>query len=176
MATESLTKMQVPEGGDSVAPLADLFEALANSARVPVPVANATEMAQVVSAASTAGFAASTTSPMFFYRTDDKRLYVHDGASGQPVTPIAGKSPAAVLSGSVTLEHTGAGTEGATVNFPGGYFTAAPEVTFSVGPSTAVFDQATMGAVSTSSAQLFVTTSTARTFTLRWTAIQTPVI
>lgn len=176
MATESLTKMQVPEGTDSVAPLADLFTALADSARVPIPVASGTELAQVVTAASTAGFAATAAKPMFFYRTDTKRMYVHDGSSAQPISAILGKSAAAILSGTATLTHTGSGTEGITVNFPGGYFTSAPEVVFSVGPSTAAFDRQTMGAVSTSSASLFVTTSTAREFTLRWTAIQAPVV
>ena len=76
-----------------------------------------------------------------------------------------------VLTGVATLNHTGAGLEGTSVNFPGGFFSVAPAITLTVGPSAANFNRAMVGDPSTSSAGLFVNASTAQTFRLHWLAV-----
>lgn len=88
MPTNNARKHVIPSGADQSINRATIFEAFGNSIRDVVPVANATERAQVVSALTTKGETPSASKPLVVLRADAPGLhrleYTLDGTTWLP--------------------------------------------------------------------------------------------
>lgn len=126
MPRQTYTRMQVPTATDSVTPLAGLFEGLANSARVIIPAAGPTSMAQVLTDATTAGFGPTAAAPLYVHRTDEDAVYINKGSGWVRLTGKAGAAPFTMAAGDVTYNMGGANLQAYTVTFPTGRFTTTP--------------------------------------------------
>lgn len=85
-------KHVVPGGGDASVSRATIFEAFGNTIHDVVPVANATEAAQVVADLVDAGVGPSTTHPLVVHRADARGLhrleYTVDGSVWLPASGV----------------------------------------------------------------------------------------
>ena len=173
MPDTSYNGIQVPDATDPYG-FEQILGALADSARVIVPAANATAMAQVATAATTAGFGATASAPLYVHRTDQDAVYVNKGGGWLRLTGKADSTPFAVAAGSVVYDLAGTSGQTYPVTFPSGRFSSAPIIVTGGGPHSAL--QFTVASNSATGFTMGVYTSDGSTSTLagsaRWMAIQ----
>ena len=173
MPEQSWTGMQVPLAADPYS-FEQILGALADSARVIVPAANATAAAQVLTDATNAGFDASAASPVYVHRLDLDAVMLHDGTAWRRLTGKAASMPYAMAAGVQAYSMNSLTTRTYAVSFPPGRFTVAPIIL--PGPTQYSQLSVTVEAPSVSGFTLRVTNidSTATTFSgdIGWTATQ----
>ena len=173
MPDTSYTGIQVPDGGDGYS-FEQALGDLADSARVVIPAASPTGMAQVATAATTAGFPASATAPLFCYRTDQAALYVNAGNGWRRLSPKSAAGPYAMSAGRVDYDMAGTSSKSYVVTFPTGRFGFTPVITFGLSPSADLRFYLTAASPSGFTVNVETIsggTSTSSSF-VRWTAVQ----
>ena len=173
MPDKSYTGIQVPDADDPYG-FEQILGALADSARVIIPAANATEMAQIATDATAAGFPASAAAPLWCHRTDHDAVYRHNGAGWMMVTGKAGGAPLSVAAGKVDYDMGGATGKSYNVTFPAGRFSTTPVILVGPGPHRALTVTASSSSSSGFTLGVYTVNESASSLSgvARWLALQ----
>ena len=132
MSDTSYTGIEYADADDP-ASLVGITKKLADSARVVIPAASSTEMAQVVAAAQAAGFGPTALRPLIFYRSDEETIWRHNGTNQKRLTPK--RSPSTLAAGRVVVTIPASplpNRVGVTVDLTSWGFTETPYLTATV--------------------------------------------
>ena len=173
MPDKSYTGIQVPDADDHYG-FEQILGALADSARVIIPAANATEMAQIATDATAAGFAASAAAPLWCHRTDHDAVYRHNGAGWTRVTGKAGGAPLSIAAGTVDYDLAGTTGKSYNVTFPPGRFSTTPVILVGPGPHKNISPTASSASTTGFTMGVYTVDNTTSSLSgmARWVALQ----